>query len=120
MDIKKRIFENRKHNYGVTFSSIYFSQKMGKGEVLIEFANFKFGSKKTVTAVEKSCSGTGGDIGPRVSDLLSDSINNLRIGNDADFGFFSSQTCEIGLMYDATLDFARIEELVETLTFKSD
>ena len=42
MDINKQIFENRKHNDGATLSSIYFSQKMGKGDELIDFARFKF------------------------------------------------------------------------------
>ena len=32
MDINKQIFENRKHNDGATLSSIYCSQKMGKGD----------------------------------------------------------------------------------------
>ena len=46
MDINKQIFENRKHNDGATLSSIYCSQKIGKGDELIDFARFKFCSKK--------------------------------------------------------------------------
>ena len=76
--------------------------------------------KKTVTAVEKSCSGMEGNIGLSVPDSLFNSINNLKIGNDVDFGIFYSKTCELGLMYGASLDLACIEQLVETLTFKSD
>ena len=73
-----------------------------------------------MTAVEKSCFGLEGNIGLRVPDLLFNSINNLKMGNDVDFGVFCSKTCEGGLMYCASLDFACIEQLVETLTFKSD
>ena len=76
--------------------------------------------KKTVTAVEKSCSGMEGNIGLSVPDSLFNSINNLKIGNDVDFGIFCSKTCELGLMCGASLDLACIEQLVETLTFKSD
>ena len=93
---------------------------MGKGDELIDFARFKFCSKKTVTAVEKSCSGMEGNIGLRVPDSLFNSINNLKIGNDVDFGVLCSKTCEVGSMYGASLDLACIEQLVETLTFKSD
>ena len=41
-DINKQFFENTKHSDGITFRPIYLSQKMGKGDQLIEFARFKF------------------------------------------------------------------------------
>ena len=53
MDMNKQIFENSKHNYAVTFSSIFFSQKIGKGDELIEFARFKFCSKKNSDSSRK-------------------------------------------------------------------
>tara|TARA_S200000501_G_scaffold361943_1_gene390868 strand:- start:14148 stop:16895 length:2748 start_codon:yes stop_codon:yes gene_type:complete len=93
------------------------SQKMGQEDELIELANFC--SEKTVTAVEKSCCGMGGDKGLRVPELPANSINNLKIGNNVDFGVSSSRTCEIGLMDTSSLDFVSIEELVATSILKS-